>query len=486
MRSPGINYPRFPLGVWLAAGGATALLLAVSGRYGFHRDELYFVIAGRRLDWGYVDQPALTPLVARASESLLGTSPTALRILPALAVGVVALLGAAMARRLGGGRTAQLFAVFAAGWSGVVLGVGHLLSTAVFDFLFWALALWLLVGILDGADSRAWLALGVVIGIGVENKHTIGFLAVAILFGLLLTDRRRLLAAPMPWLGVCIAVILALPNLVWQAAHHWPQLEVASALRARSDGPLAFVLQQPFLLSIALIVPVATGWWWLARSEEARHWRPIAVIYVLLFVTFVVVGGKAYYLAPMYTVLAAAGSIWFERLSTAARRWVGVLTAGSIAFGLFIALPLLPPQASGTLDFTGELAETVGWPDLVDQVAAVHGGIPEGQRAAAVVFAGSYGEAGAIDVLGGDAGLPPASSAHNNYWLWGPPPGGAPIIGVGQVGEVLTVICPELDQVGIIDNPYGVDNEEAGLPMWLCLEPNGTLADIWGLIRHYN
>jgi 4-amino-4-deoxy-L-arabinose transferase-like glycosyltransferase len=461
-------------------------LLAVSGRYGFHRDELYFVIAGRRLDWGYVDQPALTPLVARVSETLLGTTPTALRILPALAVGVVALLAASMARRFGGGRTAQVFAAFAAGWSGVVLGVGHLLSTAVFDFLFWTLALWLLVRILDGADSRAWLGLGVVIGIGMENKHTIGFLAVAILFGLLLTDRRRLLAAPMPWLGVVIAVVLALPNLLWQAANGWPQLEMASALRARGDGPLAFVLQQPFLLSIALIVPVAAGWWWLARADEARHWRPIAVIYVFLLVVFLVVGGKAYYIAPMYTVLAAAGSIWFERLSTAARRWVGVVTAGSIAFGLFIALPLLPAQASGTLDFTGELAETVGWPELVDQVAEVHDDIPQGQRAATVVFTGSYGEAAAIDILGSDLGLPPATSAHNNYWLWGPPAGDAPIIGVGQVGDVLAVVCPEVDQVGIIENRHGVDNEEAGLPMWLCLEPTGALADIWVLIRRYN
>jgi len=486
VQSPGISRHRLPPGVWLAAGGATALLLATSARYGFHRDELYFVIAGRRLDWGYVDQPVLTPLIARVSETLLGTSPTALRFLPALTVGVIALLGASMARRFGGGRTAQVFAAFVAGWSGVVLGVGHLLSTAAFDFLFWTLALWILVRILDGADPRWWLGLGVVVGIGMENKHTIGFLAIAILAGLLVSDRRPLLASPMPWLGVAVATILALPNLIWQATHEWPQIEMASALRERGDGPLAFVLQQPFLLSVALIVPVAAGWWWLARSEEARRWRTISVIYAVLFVTFLLVGGRAYYLAPMYPVLGAAGSLWFEKLSALARRWMGVVTAGSITFGLFVALPLLPADMSETLDFTGELAETVGWPELIDQVADVRADVPGRLSAQTVIFTGSYGEAGAIDVLGPEAGLPRAYSGHNNYWLWGPPPGDGPIIGVGQVGNVLQLICPGVEQVETIDNPYGVDNEEAGLPIWLCLEPTGTLAEIWERTRHYN
>jgi 4-amino-4-deoxy-L-arabinose transferase-like glycosyltransferase len=472
--------------VWISAVGVVALLLAVSGRYGFHRDETYFVMAGRSLDWGYVDQPPLTPLVARVSETLFGTSPTALRVLPALAVGGVAILAAAMARRFGGGRVAQVFAAFAGGWTGVLLGEGHLLSTAVFDYFFWTLGLWIVVRLLDGDDARWWLALGLVVGAGLENKHTMAFFAAAILVGLLATRQRKLLASPYLWLGVAVAALIALPNLIWQANHGWPQLEVAEALRARSDGPLVFVIQQPALLSITLAIPAFAGLWWLGRSEEARPWRPLPIAYLVLFAVFLVTGGKSYYVAPMYSALLAAGGVWFERLSVSWRRVVGGLTVLGVAVGLFIALPLLPIERVGSFDPTGELGETVGWPELIDQITAAHQMIPAEQRERAVVFTGSYGEAGAVDVLGPEVGLPAAASGHNNYWLWGPPPEHGPIIGVGSVAAELQLICPDLARVATLDNPYGVGNEVADQPLFLCLQPSGQLSDVWDRLRHYN
>jgi hypothetical protein len=157
-----------------------------------------------------------------------------------------------------------------------------------------------------------------------------------------------------------------------------------------------------------------------------------------------------------------------------------------VAVGLFIALPLLPIERVGSFDPTGELGETVGWPELIDQIAVAHEMIPTGQRERAVVFTGSYGEAGAVDVLGPEAGLPAAASGHNNYWLWGPPPQHGPIIGVGSVAADLELICPDLARVATLDNPYGVENEVAGQPLFLCLEPGGQLSDIWESLRHYN
>lgn len=477
---------RLPVGVWLSSAAAVALLLAVSGRYGFHRDELYFIVAGRNLDWGFVDQPPLTPLVARISETLFGTSPTALRILPALAVGLVAVLAAAMARHFGGGRLAQTFAAFSAGFTGVLLGEGHLLSTAVFDYAFWAVGLWILVKILDGADAKWWLALGLTVGVGIQNKYTVGLFAAAVLVGLLFTRQRRILASPLPWLGALIAVSVALPNLIWQADHGWPQLEVAEALRARSDGPLAFVVLQVGLLSLTLVIPAAVGFWWLARSEQARPWRLFPIAYGLLFVAFLATGGKAYYIAPMYTVLLAAGALWFERLSAPGRRWMSVVAGAGVVIGLFVALPVLPVEQSGSLDATGELGETVGWPDLIDQIGVAVEMIPAEQRGGAVVFTGSYGEAGAVDVLGPDAGLPPAASGHNNYWLWGPPTAHGPVIGVGFVGPLLETICPGLERIGTLGNPFDVENEVMGQPLFLCLDPSGQLSDVWEDARHFN
>lgn len=477
---------RVPPAVWLVGVSIVALLLVVSPRYGFHRDELYFVVAGRNLDWGFVDQPPLTPLVARASEVVLGTTPTALRALPALAVGLVAVIAASMARRFGAGKGGQVFAALTAGLCGVLLGEGHLLSTAVFDFLLWAVALWLLALILDGANPLLWLGIGTVIGVGIQNKHTIAFLAVGILVGLLATTRRRLLASPWPWLGVAIAAAIALPNLIWQAQNGWPQLEMAEALRARSEGPLAFLLYQPLLLCVTLVIPAIAGLWWLARSDVARRWRPIPVVFLFLALLFLATGAKPYYIAPMYAVLLAAGGLWFDGLSANAKRWMGIAAALGISVGMLIALPLMPIDKAGTLDLTGELGETVGWPSLIDQVAAAQRAIPASTRQDAIVFTGSYGEAGAVDVLGPNAGLPPAASGHNNYWLWGPPDHHGPIIGVGHVDQALDQICPDLQRVATLGNPYHVDNEVLGQPLWLCTEPSGQLADIWDQVRHFN
>ena len=411
-------------------------------------------------------------------------SPTAIRWLPAVAVGVVAILSAAMARRFGAGQRGQVFAAFSVGFMGVLLGEGHLLSTAVFDFALWTVALWLMVRILSGEDPQLWLAVGVTVGIGLQNKHTIAFLAVAILFALVVSPPRRLLRSRYPWLGVVIAMVIAAPNLLWQAANGWPQLEMAEALSGRSDGPLAFLLFQPLLLSVTLAIPAVAGWWWLAFSREADRWRPLAFAYVFLLIVFLLLGGKNYYIAPMYSVLLAAGGRWFDRLTRAKQAAMAVFAAVGVIIGVPIALPVLPVEQMGALDLTGELGETVGWPELVDQVAEVHGSIPDELRPDATVFTVAYGEAGAIDVLGGS--LPPAFSSHNNYWIWGPPPEHGPIIGVGAVRQALAPICPDVRQVATLGNPAGVENESRDAPVYLCLRPEGQLREVWPLIRHYN
>ncbi len=486
MMAEGTAKKQIPRTVWLTSAGVVALLMATSARYGYHRDELYFLVAGRRLEWGFVDQPPLTPSLARLTETIGGTSPTTIRVLPAVAIGVVVLLAASMARRFGGGTPARVFAGIAAGASGVALAVGHLLSTATFDYLLWTLAAWLVVRLLDGTDRREWVALGLVVGVGLLNKHLIGLLAIALLISLVASERRRVLAGPWPWIGAGLAALIALPNLLWQAANGWPQLEMAQVLADRSDGPVAFVLQQIGLLSIALVVPAATGWWRLARSSELRRWRPLATTFGLLFLFYLATGGKAYYIAPLYPMLLAAGAVWFERLRPTRRKLMAATAATGIIAGMFIALPLLPPSTMSALDATGELGETVGWPEFVDQVAGVYNSVPPAMRTETVIFTGSYGEAGAIDVLGSARGLPGAYSGHNHYWLWGPPDQHGPVIATGYVDAMMQRICPGFERVDTISNPYGVENEEAGLPIYLCLDPDLQLADIWDSVRHFN
>lgn len=173
---------------WPGVGGtgavALAALLATAGRYGYHRDELYFLRAGRELAFGYVDQPPLTPLLARVATALFGDSLVGLRVASAIAAALVVVCAGLLAREFGGGRGAQLLAAAATGASSYLLGVGHLLSTTTFDVLVWAMISWLAVRALrDGGAT--WLLVGLAAGIGLQNKVLPAFLVGALLIGIL-------------------------------------------------------------------------------------------------------------------------------------------------------------------------------------------------------------------------------------------------------------------------------------------------------------
>lgn len=237
--------PRLSKGVWLAAGGFVAVELAVSARYGFHRDELYFLALGKRPAFGYVDEPPLAPLLTWVSTALLGGSPAAIRVLPALTGGGVVVAGSLIARELGGRRYAQLLCAVAVACAPVLLGAAHLAGTTVYDMFCWTVTILLVVMAVVRDRRRYWLGAGAVAGVGLENKSLILLLLLALGAGMALTRSRALLRCPWPWVGLAIAVAIWVPNLLWQAGHGWPALAMATALRAEhsSAGDYATVLR---------------------------------------------------------------------------------------------------------------------------------------------------------------------------------------------------------------------------------------------------
>jgi hypothetical protein len=332
------------------AVGVTLLLLAFAGRYGYHRDELYFLRAGRELAFGYVDQPPLTPALAAAMDALVPGSLVALRLPSALAAGAVVVLTGLIAREFGGGRSAQLLAAACMAVSSILLIVGHLLSTTTFDLLAWAALSWLLVRALrDGGP--VWLAAGAVAGIALQNKLSPAFLVVAVVLGVLTVGPRQALRSPWPWLGGVLALAVWAPHLVWQAANGWPQLDLAEAIAGGSSGtsePWYLFLPFQLVLVSPVLVPVwVAGWWRLLRDPELRSWRAFAVTYVVLAVFFLLTGGKPYYLAGLYPMLVAAGAgpvvAWARHGSRRGRRAaLGAALALSLLIDGVIGLPVVP------------------------------------------------------------------------------------------------------------------------------------------------
>jgi hypothetical protein len=476
-----------PLG---AVGIAVALLLlAFAGRYGYSRDELYFLRAGRELAFGYVDQPPLTPLLARAMDELFPGSLVGLRLPSALAAGLLVLVTGLIARELGGGRTAQLLAAASMAVSSVLLIASHLLTTTTVDLLAWTALSWLLVRALrDGGP--VWLVTGAVAGVALQNKVQPVFLLAAVVLGVLAVGPRPALRSPWPWLGGLLALAVWAPNLVWQAANGWPQMELVQAIAGGSSGTSEpWYLFVPFQLVLVspLLVPVwVAGWWRLARDPGLRTWRSFAVAYVVVAVLFLVTGGKPYYLAGLYPVLLAAGAdpvvTWTRR---GARRVRAGLVIAALGLSLLVdgtlGLPVVPVERlAGTpvVDVNYDAGETVGWPQLVALVRAAHDGA--GDRA--VVLTRNYGQAGAVDRFAPDLG--PAYSGHNSYWTWGPPSEDADaVVAVGIDRDRLARWFGTVEEAGRVDNGVGLDNDEQGTPVLVGTDRRVPWSEIWPELR---
>ena len=191
---------RVPALAWFIAAVFVAVELAVSGRYGFMQDELYFIEAGRHLAFGYVDQPSLTPLLTRVSE-IAGLSPTAIRVIPALAGGAVVVAAARFAALFGAGRLGRVLAALTMACTPVLLGADHVDNTTPLDLLAWTAVLLCVTTALLRHRPRWWLGAGAAAGIGLENDNLMLLLLLGLGLGVLLSQYAAVLRTRWPWLG---------------------------------------------------------------------------------------------------------------------------------------------------------------------------------------------------------------------------------------------------------------------------------------------
>jgi 4-amino-4-deoxy-L-arabinose transferase-like glycosyltransferase len=479
--------------VGIVAAGIAVILFALSSRYGFHRDELYFLVAGAHPAWGYVDQPPLTPIVARTATALFGNTPTGLRVPATLAAAATIVVVALVARELGGGRGAQVLAALCAAVSGFVLAVGHMVSTATFDLLAWVLIAWLALRLLRTGDGRWWLALGAAVGVGTLNKYLVGLLVIALVVAVLAVGPRDVLRGRWLVAGVVIAAVLAAPNLWWQATHGWPQVTVAGGISA-DDGTENRVLFVPMQIAFLspLLVPVwIAGILRLWRDPDLRWARSMAVAYPVLCVLVLASGGKPYYALPLLLVLTAAGCEPLVRWARGRWRVATVVVVGVVAAAMsaVITLPVLPADSLSVPNaINEEQGEQLGWPQLTSAVAAGWSAIPAAQRSRAVIFAENYGEAGAIARYGPARGLPEPYSGHMSNADWGPPPDSSngPVVVVNQEGDQgIGRFFTGCHVVGHVDTGRNVDNQEQGAPVTLCSGTTRPWSALWPSLRHY-
>jgi 4-amino-4-deoxy-L-arabinose transferase-like glycosyltransferase len=487
----------------LAAGlvAATALpgfvlLLALAGRYGYHRDELYFVACGRHLTWGFVDQPPITPALARVADLLAPGSPAVLHVWPAMMYVALVFMTGVIARELGAARTGQVVASAATAAGTGPLVAGHILSTQTLDLVTWAVVIWLVIRLVRTSDPRIWIGIGVAAGVGLENKWTLAFLLAALLLALLTTERRRLVATWWFAGGVAIALALWAPNLAWQASHDWPQLDLLTAIRERSGGTGPFVAWLPFqlLLMGPVMAPVAiAGFVRLLRGRDVRPYRFLAFALVALgLVMWVIAPDKPYYVTGFYAPLAGAGAVpverWLARRKHRPSRWLVPAALGVLLLPVLpIGLPIAPERDLGDLPVIDEQVEAVGWPQLARTVADAWRDLPPEERRGAIILTANYGEAGALDRYGPGLGLPAPYSVHNSYWWWRVPPAKTrTVLLVGWSPGYAARFFVAADAVATFRSPYGVENEEDGAEIVVATGPRRPMPSMWLAMRNYS
>ncbi|MFD9894680.1 ArnT family glycosyltransferase [Amycolatopsis sp. NPDC059027] len=482
-------FARLPvLGVAAAVG---AVLLAVSGKFGYFGDELYFLASARHhLAWGYADNPWLLPVLARLPDTVLPGSVVGLRVLPMLLTAAGVVLAALIAREFGGGARAQVMTAAAYALSFQLLASGHVLATSTVDPFCWVLVSWLVARWVRTRSDRLLLYAGLVTAIAMQGKFLIVFLWLGLVAGALIAGPRTLPRRPALWAGGVVTVLLTVPTLVWQARHGWPYLLMNAVVAEQNDRLLGGTVSMvPLAVLMAGLLVGAFlcchGFAQLLRAPELRDFRLFGWAAALVTVLFLATASRYYYVAGLYAVLFAASAVRLER-RRAARWWRWVPTwpvyVLSVPLAVYLALPVRPATGfTGVqlVDFVG--SGSYGWPRLADTAAESFRRLPPDDRAHTVVMGDSYWQASALAVYGPDRGLPAAYGPERGYWYAGAPPDDTrQVLYVGGDRESLGHFFGQVRQVNTVRLDIDAHVANQGVAVWLCGAPRDPWPRLWG------
>jgi len=503
--------------LWLLGALSTTYFLMefipnVLDGYGYFIDELYYIACSKRLAFGYVDHPPLSPWLLSVWSAVFGASTVAIRFLPALFGAATVFLTGWTARRLGAGLAGQGLAAVAYMAAAVPMVLFGIYTMNALQMLIWAGLLYLLVAIGDGGSGRLWILFGVLAGLGLQNKHTLLLLGLALAVGLLLTRSRRFLGEKRLWLGGAVSLSILLPNILWQVRNGWPSLEFyrnAALLKNLPATPLDVLGDQ-----ILYMNPVGAAVWLpglalLLFSPRMKRWRFIGWIFLTLLALLMLSGqSRPDRLTGAYPVLFAAGGLFWESLSARrGRSWIRWTLVLSLAVSGLVLMPLgipvlspdtataygvrlgIVPQMERGPGKKSELpqwfADRFGWEKLARDVATVWETIPQADRSSTIILAPSYGHAGALELFGPEYDLPPVAGTQNNYHLWGLPD--RPIhtvISLGIGPDSLASLFESVVEAGYHDCEHCMGWRDE-MTIYVARDPKIDLREVWGEFRHY-
>jgi len=490
---------------------ALAIQVATNTNYGMFTDELYYIACGNHLQFGYVDHPAIAPLLTRIS-MLVGKSLVALRFFPALAGSLTVLLTALITYELGGSRFAAVLSS-----STILFGMAFwivfgMMGVNAFDVFFVTLSIYFFMKAIESDSINYWIAFGLSAGIGLNSKLTMLSYGFGLLVGLACTSKRRLFLSRNIWTGGLIATVMFVPFLVWQIANDWPTLEF---IRNVSSGKNLVVSPSMFLSQLALGLNLFTfplwsgGLVYLFVQRGSTTKRVLAIASAVFLLSLLVTHSKFYYALPGMPLLLSAGSTAFsEWTASAGRTWIrpAYVALLSILAGIMLpfGIPILSIETvgayaqklGGTESIRTERNEATGIPqyyadrfgcrELVQSIASVYQSLPDSDRQECGILGAHYSDAGAVDYFGEEFGLPEAVSRHNSYWLWGPKQyTGKIMIVVQSPGVNLHSQFRTFELKSTYRYPYG-EGENRVRRIFLCRDSKEPLPQLWSKLKTFD
>jgi len=407
-----------------------------------------------------------------------------------------------MARDFGGKRLAQVIAALAVSIAPLALITGTMIQYMSFDYLWWVVLSFFVVRLLRTQDARWWLGIGCAIGLGAMTKYTIAFFVAGLIVATLVTSNRRYLRSRWLWMGVGVAILIFLPNLIWQVQHHFISLDFLASIHARDiqwGRADSFLIDQLYGTTNPFTLPLwIMGLVYCAFFPAGKQFRAIPWMFLTTFLLLLAARGRSYYVAPAYPMLLAAGSACLEMVMdnlSSTRRTVliriltGILVLGAV-FAVLLTKPITPihsPVWEIAAEVNDVFVEMIGWQELPQDVAKIYANIPEGEKSSTVVLAGNYGEAGALELYGAGLELPRVISGSNSMWERGygsPEP--ETVIAVGFHRQDVNKMFKTCEVEAIRENRFNVDNEESYLPeIFVCRQPRYAWKEMWQYMRWY-
>lgn len=491
---------------WIVLIAAFTLVvhLATFNTLGFHRDELLYLALGKHLASGYWSTPPFTGFVSFVAQLIPGNTLFVLRLFPALAGAVLIIITGLMTRELGGKTYAQVLACITLAISLLFMRAFSMFQPVGFDILFWSLILYAFLRYINSEKPVYLILVGVAFGFGLLNKYMVVFLAAGLAIAVIPTSYRRLWINKYSWLAILIALLLFLPNIIWQYTHGFPVLHHMKELKETqlvNVRRMNIIIDQLLMFTFSALVWVA-GLIWLIRSGNEGKYRVIGYTYLTVLIIFILLRGKSYYLAGLYPILFAAGGVsWEMSLKRTFSRILIVLLLVLLTIPIlpgaipFMSAPRLvsyfskiPPETGGEAlvrwedgkmhPLPQDYADMLGWDELGGIMLKACDTIKDKERL--MIYCQNYGQAGAVDYCGRCHGLPAVVSFSDAYFLWVPDTISKKkdvfMYVNNELGEDVDSLFANIIVAGSIKNPYA---REYGTTVYMCREPRGDFSEFW-------